>query len=143
MACFTVIEINGDHTSDLETKDHLEVQFGDVLRECIANPLNAPRLLDEHDLYRAVRLICQNGSPIMSTSAQYHLWLNPSVVRDKQAPALDRHATEVEAQLWTVLADLEALNMRLSSSELQSCCHKIRTVATLFQMKRKTKEGML
>lgn len=56
MAMYTLIEINGDHLSDLDTPE-----LGNVLAAIVRNTFNAPALLDEHDLYRVIRVVRQSG----------------------------------------------------------------------------------
>jgi hypothetical protein len=55
---FTLIEINGDHLSDLE---RTTPEVGEAIAAIVRNTYNAPRVLEEFDLYRAIRVVGQSG----------------------------------------------------------------------------------
>jgi hypothetical protein len=57
MAMFTLIEINGDHLTDIESHE-----FGFVLAAVVRNPSNAKRLFGD-DYNHAVRVLKQSGEP--------------------------------------------------------------------------------
>ena len=58
MAMYTLIEINGDHLSDLLGKG---IDVGMALQTIVRNTFNAPRVLEETDLYRVLRVVKQSG----------------------------------------------------------------------------------
>ena len=60
MATFTIIEINGDHISDLEGDD--PNSFGSVLAAVVRNPSNAV-FLERCGYHRAIRVVRQQGNP--------------------------------------------------------------------------------
>jgi hypothetical protein len=67
MAMYTLIEINGDHLSDMLGKP-----VGTVLAAIVRNTPNAPRVLEEFDLYRVLRVVKQSGERF-ETSAEYNV----------------------------------------------------------------------
>jgi hypothetical protein len=125
MATYTIIEFNGDHLSDLmqgSDEEDPKNYLAGTLQAIIRNPHgNAERMLQSCDLYRVMRVLFQNGNPIDSTN-RTHLWCDSSVKYKPQPIEL------LEKQVWDVLADLEQLNMNLSSSKLQEITNKLRKV---------------
>jgi hypothetical protein len=113
MATYTLIEFNGDHIVDMIGKGD---ELGPLLRNCISNPLNAPDLLEQYGYDRVIRVICQNGDPIVESHASHHLWLNPTV---KRRP--------INPDLMDIIADLEAFNTNHAmSGTLQEIIGRLR-----------------
>jgi hypothetical protein len=119
MATYTILEINGDHLADLVMDgDEVEAKnyLAGVIQAIVRNPQgNAERLITSCELHRVLRVLYQNGDPTTSTS-KMHLWRDPSV----------KYQPVVKPDLWDVLADLEQLNMNLSSATLQEIINKLR-----------------
>ena len=66
MAMFTLIEINGDHLSDIDIDKEV---FGAVLAAVVRNPSNAD-LLEQYGFHKAVRVVRQSGNPFKGTDSR-------------------------------------------------------------------------
>jgi hypothetical protein len=62
MSTFTLIEINGDRLGDLQDDTNIDMAIKlSAIAECVRNPSNAPRLLEEYGLDRVIRFVHQSG----------------------------------------------------------------------------------
>jgi hypothetical protein len=134
MATFTILEINNDHLADLVDGDEEDPKnyLAGVLQAISRNPEgNGQRMIESCELHRVLRVICQNGNPITSTTKE-HLWRNPTVAYVKPGNGY----AEMELMLLQALGDLEQLNMALSSSPLAGACAKLRTIIRYLDCQR-------
>jgi len=109
MAMFTLIEINGDHLSDLLGKGD---DIGLVLQGIVRNTFNAPRLLDEHDLYRVLRVVKQSGESYVdkakAEAAAAHQAVH-HVMQDRGTPQWLDVTTALQKQIDVQARQISAL----------------------------------
>jgi hypothetical protein len=96
---FTLIEINGDHLSDMLGKP-----VGTVLAAIVRNTSNAERLLDESELYRAIRVVGQSGERhVYSDGKGVPKW--NEIMRNAQDLALNGALAREAAEKFNVRED--------------------------------------